>query len=112
MTEEKGKTNKGEREFETGMDEYFKTHAMLVATNAKRTYDEYQDLALTVARNMNSLTVQVMQNAIETANMAAKQAVRHADIAIDRQWNVDEQGWSVVKIMEALQNIVDSAKAE
>lgn len=42
---------------------------------------------------------QALQNAIETANMVGKQAVRHSDIAIDRQWNVDEQGYQVLKIL-------------
>ena len=42
---------------------------------------------------------QALQNAVETANMVGKQAVRHGDIAIDRQWNVDEQGYAVEKIL-------------
>ena len=65
--------------------------------NAKRTYDTYQDLDLQTARfnnkvaeDVHGLTMQVMQNAIESANMISKQAIRHGDIAIDRQWNVDE----------------------
>lgn len=65
--------------------------------NAKRTYDTYQDLDLQKARfnlqvdaDIHGLTMQVMQNAIESANMVSKQAIRHGDIAIDRQWNVDE----------------------
>ena len=65
--------------------------------NAKRTYDAYQDLDLQKARfnhqvdqDTHGLTMQVMQNAIESANMVSKQAIRHGDIAIDRQWNVDE----------------------
>ena len=65
--------------------------------NAKRTYDTYQDLDLQKARfnqqvdqDSHTLVMQVMQNAIESANMISKQAIRHGDIAIDRQWNVDE----------------------
>ena len=42
--------NQGEREFETGSDEFFKAHSELTATNAKRTYDAYQDLDLILAR--------------------------------------------------------------
>lgn len=30
------------------------------------------------------------------------QDVKHADLAADRQWNVDEQGYQVAKIVEAL----------
>jgi len=29
------------------------------------------------------------------------QDVRHADLATDRTWNVDEQAWAVAKIVEA-----------
>ena len=76
--------------------------------NVKRTYDEYQQLSLESARR-NRTTVdkfltdaiqndntrqnianQALQNAVETANLTGKQAVRHADLAIDRQWNMDE----------------------
>jgi len=90
-----------EREFEIGKDESW-------FANVKRTYDEYQDISLTVARNLNTyvqkvisdaqthdnakqvIAEQALQNAVETANMVSKQAVRHSDIAIDRQWNLDE----------------------
>jgi hypothetical protein len=94
-----------ERGFEVGKDEAW-------FSNIKRTYDEYQDLAIGIARFVNAqmlkqmsdaqnLTNQMMQNAIESANMTAKnalvnidttakQTIRHADIAIDRQWNLDE----------------------
>ena len=64
--------NQGEREFEIGMDEAWKA-------NMKRTYDEYQDLSLSHAKNLNQVALQSMQNAVETANMVAKQAIRHAD---------------------------------
>ena len=33
---------------------------------------------------------QSLQNAVETANMISKQAVRHGDLSIDRIWNNDE----------------------
>ena len=83
--------------------------------NIKRTYDEYQDLSLTQARSnqayadkvlsdsqqhdnaRQNIANQSLQNAVETANMVSKQAVRHADIAIDRQWNVDEVAQLVAK---------------
>jgi hypothetical protein len=74
--------------------------------NAKRTYDVYQNQDLKVTdglseyqSDLRGLKAQAYQNAIETANMVAKQAVRHADIAIDRQWNVDEQGFTVAEIL-------------
>jgi hypothetical protein len=35
---------------------------------------------------------QINQNAIETANMTAKQAVKHTDVAADAMWNPVQQG--------------------
>jgi hypothetical protein len=46
--------NQAEREFETGSDEFFKAHSELNAVNAKRTYDEFQDISLTSARRSQS----------------------------------------------------------
>lgn len=45
------------------------------------------------------LSNQLMQNAIENANLAGKQAIKHSDIATDRTWNVDEQGYQVSEIL-------------
>jgi hypothetical protein len=39
-------------------------------------YDQVQQVAL-----------RALSNAVETDNMVSKQAVRHGDLAIDRQWN-------------------------
>jgi len=76
--------------------------------NVKRTYDEFQDISLVAARRsqghhdeLSQLSVQALQNAIETANQVGKnamtvmhkddlQATRHGDLSIDRQWNLDE----------------------
>ena len=84
--------------------------------NIKRTYDQYQTLdtnALNAANKhaavLDNLATQALQNAIETANMISKQAVRHGDIAIDREWNVDEQGYQVADILG--QPYVDTIKA-
>lgn len=85
--------NQGEREFETGTDEFFKAHSELTAANAKRTYDAYQDLDLVLARRsqlqfdqLQNVALQALQNSVETSNMVAKQAVRHADVAADALW--------------------------
>lgn len=76
--------------------------------NAKRTYDQSQSFDLsqlvgdsTNRINVNNIAQQALQNAVETANMIGKQAVRHSDIAIDRQWNVDEQGYTVNEILRS-----------
>lgn len=117
--------NQGEREFETGSDEFFKAHSELTATNAKRTYDVYQDLDLVAARRsqlqfdqIQNIALQALQNSVETANMVAKQAVRHSDIAIDAQWNPVQQGTadnltgSVVEDTKVAAKAVDAATAK
>lgn len=112
-----------EREFETGTDEAFKgqnvtggavhnENERVIFSNIKRTYDEYQHESLESIRRNRSIVDklvsdaqqfdnarqavanQALQNAVETANMVAKQAVRHGDIAIDAQWNPIQQGTS------------------
>ena len=102
--------NQGEREFETGTDESFKNASATASeahnenqrvtfANIKRTYDVYQDLDVQAARQaqieqtrLNQIAAQALQNAVETANLVSKQAVRHGDIAIDNQWNPVQQG--------------------
>ena len=82
----------------------------LLFANVKRTYDEYQQESLeSIKRNRTYvdkvlsdalqfdnqrqvIANQSLQNAVETANMVGKQAVRHGDIAIDGQWNPVQQG--------------------
>ena len=63
-----------------------------IFANMKRTYDLHQTLDTKAITDAN-------KHAVETANMVSKQAVRHSDIAIDRQWNVDEQGYTVADIL-------------
>jgi hypothetical protein len=86
--------------------------------NAKRSYDQAQTTDLLIQtgelkhrQNLDNLALQALQNAIETANMVSKQAVRHSDIAIDRQWNVDEQGYTVAEILrdEAFKDAIAAA---
>lgn len=109
--------NQGEREFETGTDEFFKHRSETNAgqadpwfANVKRTYDEYQHESLeSIRRNRSivdkivsdaqqhdnarqAIANQALQNAVETANMVGKQAVKHADIAADALWNPIQQG--------------------
>lgn len=83
--------------------------------NTKRTYDmhqtydhesmiraraDWEDNRTSRARqaeDLHNLKMQTLQNAVETANMVGKQAVRHSDLAIDRQWNVDEVAQLIAK---------------
>ncbi len=114
MEGEKTNTNRpdSERGYKIGMDEAWKVNLKALwdftFANMKRTYDEYQQVSLESIKNQQkyqekvlsdaqqndnarqNIANQSLQNAVETANMVSKQAVRHADIAIDRQWNVDE----------------------
>lgn len=95
-----GKCTDGEKEFEVGKDEAW-------FANIKRTYDEYQQESLETIKHMRqhfdklvsdaqqfdnqrqTIANQALQNAVETANMVSKQSVRHSDLSIDRQWNVE-----------------------
>jgi len=101
-----------ERGYEIGMDEAWKANMKMMFdftfANMKRTYDEYQQSSLESIKqnqsyvqkvlsdsqvhfnNQQAVALQALQNAVETANMVGKQAVRHSDLAIDRQWNIDE----------------------
>jgi hypothetical protein len=115
-----------EREFEIGKDEAW-------FANVKRTYDEFQHESLESLRrnrtiidktlsdaqqhdnSRQDIANQALQNAVETANMVGKQAVRHSDIAVDRQWNVDEVAHLVAKtpvFMDAIAAATAAAVAQ
>lgn len=114
-----------EREFEIGKDEAWTVNLKSMTdtwfANVKRTYDEYQQESLeSIKRNRSyvdkvlsdaqqfdnarqSVAVQALQNAVETANMVGKKAVgfgdaldkqhtAHRDIACDNLWNPVQQG--------------------
>jgi len=101
----------------------------LLFANAKRTYDEYQQESLeSIKRNRTYvdkvlsdalqfdnqrqvIANQSLQNAVETANMVGKQAVRHGDIAIDQQWNPVQQGAADTMTIKAVQLDDASVKA-
>ncbi len=105
----------GEREYEIGRDEAWSAVLLNMVNNCKRTYDEYQNESLESVREnrayvqkvisdaqqydnqRQAIANQALQNAVETANMTGKQAVRHSDLAIDRQWNIDEVAQLVAK---------------
>ncbi len=92
-------------------------NSQVLFSNQKRTYDEYQHESLeSIKRNRtmldkilndtheygmqkHNIANQALQNAVETANMVGKRAVTHFDLATDRTWNVDEQGYTVAEIL-------------
>lgn len=94
-------------------------NSQILFSNQKRTYDEYQNVSLeSIARNRSyidkilsdaheysmqkhNIANQALQNAVETANMVGKRAVTHFDLATDRTWNVDEQGYTVNEILRS-----------
>ena len=102
--------------------------------NVKRTYDEFQQESLQTIREMRTIfdkivtdaqqfdnqrqtiATQALQNAVETANIVSKQAVRHTDLAIDRQWNIDEvshlAAGSVVSVDALLAALAAAVAAE
>jgi len=124
--------NQGEREFETGMDEAFKSHAQTATSlnfaNQKRTFDTYQALDVEAAMRsrlqfdqLQNVALQALQSAVstadmvakqvvrhvdstnETTNMTGKQAVRHGDLAIDHQWNLEpSQGAAEAMVTRAI----------
>jgi hypothetical protein len=110
--EDKGRTNKGEREFETGTDESWKANMKelfdIWMANIKRTYDEMQAISLEGWKSLQKYQEKVLSdaqqsdnerqklanlslaNAIENANALSKQMIAHNELARDRQWNVNE----------------------
>jgi len=111
-----------EREFEIGKDESW-------FANIKRMYDEYQHESLESIRRNRSLVDkyisdaqqydngrqnianQALQNAVETANMVSKQAVRHSDLTIDHQWNKEvAEGAAEATILKAAAKIINEQK--
>lgn len=123
-----GKPSMGERPYETGTDEYFKAASQNMVNNMKLTYDAQQNLitnALKQAQEeltqINAVTLAALSasqnaislaqvNATESANMIGKQAIAHRDIAIDREWNIDEQGYTAARVLNS-DTFRDSIKA-
>lgn len=88
----------------------YDTHLDLLATQARRSQDHYDSIVTgerTHRGELERISLQALQNAVETANMVGKQAVRssensietanlrgkdavrHSQIATDQQWNME-----------------------
>jgi hypothetical protein len=94
------------------VEDAYQAYVDAILHNFKRTIDEYQQESLETIRQQRTLFSKILtdaqqydnqrqviankalQDAAENNNMMAKQAIRHGDIAIDRQWNLDEQTWA------------------
>ena len=98
-----------ERSFEIGMDEAYKANIkMIVEETLKHLSDLSHTAAESIKRNRSyvdkilsdnhthdntkqNIANQALQNAVETANMVSKQAVRHGDLAINAQWTYSNE---------------------
>ena len=112
-----GERDKGqkERSFEIGKDESWFANIKMIVEETLKHLSEFSHFSIEAARRDRSIidklisdaqqfdnarqTIanQSLQNAVETANLAGKAALRHADLAVDRQWNVDEVASLVAK---------------
>ena len=98
-------------------------HKAATDVNTEEAISSYTQIAVKDATlhsgNVNNVALQILQNAVtqannivtnaqETANMVGKQALRHTDIAIDREWNLDEQSIAaaatLARLIERLNN--------
>ena len=84
---------KGENEYEAWFANEKLTYDNILETltaQARRSQTHFDQVASTERERLaqvSNVALQALQNAVETANMVSKQAVRHSDLAIDRQWN-------------------------
>ena len=84
---------KGENEYEAWFSNQKLTYdnfLEILAAQARRGQTHYDTLMVGEREHsaeLKRVSLQALQNSVETANMVGKQAVRHTDIAIDRQWN-------------------------
>lgn len=80
----------------------FDFFAELIAANAKRTYDEYQQVSLDHIRNTNNISERILSDAATASSQIIQQTikhtadtdaqkVRHADVAIENQWESAEE---------------------
>ena len=100
--------------FETGMDEFFKALSQGMGVNLKRLIEnamshdkDVDNVALGTLTDSRAQANRLINNSISDDNLTNKLAIlkslRADDIATDRQWNVDEQGYTVEKILSAMQ---------
>ncbi len=76
-------TTPNEREFEIGMDEAWKA-------NLKEMYDDFHNAAMArITRSQDAYDALVAQRMEHLAEIHA-QKIRHADFALNKQWNLNE----------------------
>ena len=102
---------------DVGTDELMSYMGGITAANVKRTADLFQSQDLnnlsdqrSVAQTMHNLTTQIIQNAVTNSDMMAKQAIRHADLAIKNQFDVENIVEAITaKVLSALEGKKESA---
>lgn len=101
--------------FETGTDELFKLLSGAMGVNLKRLVEnalshdkDVDNIALGTLSDSRAQSNRLLNNAISDDNLANKLSIiksfRADDIATDRQWNVDEQGYTAEKILASMQD--------
>jgi len=97
---------------DVGQDELLQFASQLVAANMKRTMDQYQTVdnvkladERTFTNSLNQLTLQLLQGAITDQSQMRAQTLRHADLALKNQWDIEN-------IVEAVTAKVMSTMAE
>jgi len=82
--------------------------------NLKGQFDLFQDAGMESIRRSRSFADQIIQNAITVAKQLDTQAVRHNDLAADRQWNIDESGYTARSILsdEVFKDAIKEAVVE
>ena len=76
----------GEREFEVGKDASYFAVIQNGHTSSQDHYDELKQISTQALQNAVSVAHQVSMNNADTANLTAKQAVAHRDLATNAEW--------------------------
>ena len=74
--------------------------SLAVAVNALRVVND--NMSQSFKQAMDTVAIMGAQSAQTTQDMVAKQAIRHSDLAIDREWNVNESDIAASAVLERL----------
>ena len=89
-------------------EEAISSHTQIAVKDATLHSGNVNNVALQILQNAVTQSNMLVVAAVETANLVSKQAVRHSDLAIDREWNLDEQtiaaAATLARLIERLNN--------
>jgi hypothetical protein len=118
MTERAEKDPNATRERYEGdtQERFWDNASQVLFSNIKRTYDEYQQVSLDHIRNVNAVTERILSDAATTSAQIANQTIkhtsdtdaqkiRHADIAIENQWESAEEVTQSVTLAAVLSRL-------